>query len=224
MAEKAVIVISKDAPLVSSLRTDLEKSDTRVISAQDFPSLLKMIQASQAELIILDGFGQPGSLEMCRTLSEKFPIALLVLMNGKDGEQPGGGAIEYIAKPVNTAELRTQVDSILKQSEARNAPDKDEHITVNNLSIDIPSHEVKVGDTRLELTSKEFDLLIVLARNRGRIISRRKLVEQAWGKSELGKSRTVDTHICRLRKKLEPDAVWPTRLLTVRGFGYKLER
>ncbi|MBI2830385.1 MAG: response regulator transcription factor [Chloroflexi bacterium] len=96
-------------------------------------------------------------------------------------------------------------------------------ITLNNLRIDPARYQVKVGDREIKLTLTEFNLLLLLARKRGTVVTRQELLDQVWSNCQLQSDRTINVHVCRLRRKIEPDSHWHRRLVLVRGVGYRLE-
>ena len=101
--------------------------------------------------------------------------------------------------------------------------DNNATITIDDLYIDPEGYQVKVGQTEVKLTLKEFELLLLLARRKGKVVSRQELIDRLWGNAHLDSDRTIDVHVCRLRRKIEGGSVWPKHLRLVRGLGYKLQ-
>jgi len=134
------------------------------------------------------------------------------------------GADDYITKPFNTRELIARVRAVLRLAYSRATMDEPDRLRISRLVIDLTGRTVTVGGQPVELTPKEFDLLVLLASHPGRVFGRETLLERVWGYDYLGDSRTVDVHIQRLRRKLEEDPHHPRYLLTVRSIGYKFAR
>lgn len=131
------------------------------------------------------------------------------------------GADDYIAKPFNARELIARIRAVLRLARHTGAESHSDRLLVEGMVIDRPSRSLTVGGRRVELPPKEFDLLVTLAWERGRVFGREMLLERVWGYDYLGESRTVDVHIQRLRRKIEPHPAHPRYILTVRGIGYK---
>jgi len=134
------------------------------------------------------------------------------------------GADDYITKPFNTRELVARVRAVLRLARSRATMEEPDRLRIDQLEIDLTGRTVTVGGQSVDLTPKEFDLLVLLASNPGRVFGRETLLEKVWGYDYLGDSRTVDVHVQRLRRKLEEDPHHPRHLLTVRSIGYKFAR
>jgi two-component system alkaline phosphatase synthesis response regulator PhoP len=141
------------------------------------------------------------------------------------------GADDYISKPFGIRELMARIKAVLRRYES--GPDQDASvkgpgtaggtgITIGDLNINIDRHEVRLGERRVELTLKEFDLLRILAENRGRVMTRDQLLDKVWGFEYIGETRTVDVHVRYLRKKLGDEDNEGKYIQTVRGIGYKM--
>jgi len=134
------------------------------------------------------------------------------------------GADDYITKPFNTRELVARVRAVLRLAYSHATMEEPDRLRIGRLEIDLTGRTVTVGGQSVDLTPKEFDLLVFLAEHPGRVFGRETLLEKVWGYDYLGDSRTVDVHVQRLRRKLEEDPHHPRFLLTVRSIGYKFAR
>ena len=131
------------------------------------------------------------------------------------------GAEDYIVKPFGVKEVCARVRAVLRRTENQVAPQQEEKIKGGDITVDIVSHTVTKGDKSIELTAKEFDLLVMLMRNSGRVLTRDTLLDRVWGVEYFGDTRTVDVHVRYLRQKIEDNPDTPQLLQTVRGVGYK---
>jgi DNA-binding response OmpR family regulator len=177
----------------------------------------------------MDGF------EVCRVLRQEMSVPILMLTaRDEEVDKVVGleiGADDYMTKPFSMRELLARVKAQLRRvrltrEEATAAEDgvvEGEKLTVGDLTIDLARHEALLGGEPLSLKPKEYELLVFLARNRGLVLSRDLILERVWGWDYGGGSRTVDVHVRWLREKIEPDPANPTRIVTVRGVGYRLE-
>ena len=166
--------------------------------------------------------------KLYRVLHQKFrsPVLALVSHNHEDQIKAlDAGADDFLAKPVDKMELLAHIHAIMRrtQTQPTELPVEEQSYVVNDLYIDPLYHQVKLGEIQIDLTLTEFYLLLLLARKMGRVVSRRELLEQIWGHGGLKSDHTLYVHMCRLRKKIEPDPDHPERLLVVRGIGYKLK-
>ena len=187
--------------------------------------LLDLMLPDDADQNPMDG------LQVCRAIrrGETYVPIIMVTAKDEDVDKVVGlelGADDYITKPFNTRELLARVRAVLRLAGSGKASQGRERLRIGIhgiglLEIDLAGRGVQVGSRPVTLTPKEFDLLVVLARNRGRVFGRATLLQQVWGYDYLGNSRTVDVHVQRLRRKLEPDPRHPRFLLTVHGIGYK---
>jgi DNA-binding response OmpR family regulator len=164
----------------------------------------------------LDGF------EVCRRLRAVDNQVAIILLTARDEDMDKVlglelGADDYLTKPFNPRELVARVRAILRRAERASQPGAP--ISLNDLSIDPVRHEVHLGGRSLDLRTQEFELLLILAGQPGRVFTREQLLQQAWGFDFYGQTRTVDVHIAQLRKKLSGSSV---NIMTVTGIGYKL--
>ena len=234
MAASKILIVEDDQTLLDALRYNLSKEGYNVVTAVDGVQALELARSERPDLVILDiMLPKLDGFEVCRILRKNMTTPILMLTAKVEEVDKvlglGIGADDYMTKPFSLRELLARVRAMLRRTEMlKEKPSFEEEavpplIKVGDLVIDIARHQVSLGDSILDLSPKEFELLVFLARNRGRAFTRDYLLEKVWGYDYVGDTRTVDVHIRWLRRKLEADPAHPQRLLTVRGFGYKLE-
>jgi len=229
MPTSTILIVEDDRTLADVLRYNLTKEGYKVLSAGDGEEALKQARAEKPDLVLLD-IMLPGmnGLEVSRILRKEtnVPIIMLTAKTEEIDKIVGleVGADDYITKPFSLRELMARLRAILRRSEMTTEKSSEgKPITVAGLLIDIARRKVTLGNTVLDLTQKEFDLLSFLAQNKSLVFSREQLLDKVWGYEFAGGTRTVDVHIRWLRQKIESDPAHPKHLITVRGVGYKLE-
>lgn len=222
------ILIADDDPHIRRLISELLAAEGyQLLAAEDGEEALRVCREEHPDLIILDIImPKVDGMEVCRRLRDETAAPILFLTAKDDitdlvsGLAIGGD--DYITKPFKGAELVARVKAALRRADMlRDATEKEEYISVGGLEIDRRRREVSVDDRPVELTQTEFDLLWLLASHRGTVFSRKEIVKALWGYDDPGISRTIDTHIARLRKKIERDSSNPEFIKTVTGVGYK---
>jgi two-component system response regulator RegX3 len=195
--------------------------------ADDGPAALEEFERNGADLVLLDLMlpGLPGT-EVCRRLRSKSNVPVIML-TAKDGEidKVVGlelGADDYVTKPYSSRELVARVRAVLRRG---TEPEQSSVATVEAgpVRMDIERHVVTVDGQPVAMPLKEFELLELLLRNAGRVLTRMQLIDRVWGSDYVGDTKTLDVHVKRLRGKIEPDPAGPRHLVTVRGLGYKFE-
>lgn len=224
MPGKKVLVVDDDVRTVELVKLYLNRDGYRVIIAYDGIEALKLARESRPNLIVLD-LMLPGmsGLEVCRTLRAEsdVPIIMLTAMATDDDRLSGLelGADDYVTKPFSPRELAARVRAVLRRLPGERGPEK---ITCGALTVNFFEHEAYLNGKPLNLTPIEFKLLAAFSREPGRVFSRAQIIEKALGHDFDGFDRTIDVHILKLRRKLEPDPSRPRFIKTVYGAGYKL--
>lgn len=223
-----ILTVEDDNAIAAFVTTALEREGYTVAWVQTGREALSHIRDDAPDLVLLDLIlpGDVDGLQVCREIRSDETYIPIIIVSAKDEDVDKViglelGADDYITKPFNTRELLARVRAALRLAHSGGEARRRERLQIGPLKIDLAGREVWVGGCPISLTPKEFDLLVVLARNRGRVLGRETLLQQVWGYDYLGDSRTVDVHIQRLRSKLEPHPRHPRYLLTVHGIGYK---
>jgi two-component system, OmpR family, alkaline phosphatase synthesis response regulator PhoP len=227
--EKLLIV--EDDPAIQRMISDYFRHlGYTVLTASDGEAGLKTALAERPTVLLLDlMLPKLDGLAVCRQLREKLPHLPILMLTAKDDvvDKVVGlelGADDYITKPFSLRELEARVKSVLRRTRARNETPEDDAqapIIRGDLRIDPARREVTMRGKLIDLTPKEFELLSLFAAHPGRVYSRKYLLEHVWDYSYGGYDRTIDSHINRLRSKIEADPDEPKLVLTVWGVGYK---
>jgi two-component system, OmpR family, phosphate regulon response regulator PhoB len=224
---KRILIIEDEKDLADLLAFNLEKEGFTTSCAFDGNSGLAAAREDLPDLVVLD-LMLPGILgtEVCKALRKdprtaRIPVLMVTAKSDEIDRVVGFevGADDYIVKPFSMRELTLRVKAILRRCESEQAAAAS-LLTLGGITIDTERHRVVSSNVEIDLTSTEFKLLLYLAERRGRVISRDQLLQNVWSYHEVGDTRTVDTHITRLRSKLGPPG---EQVKTVRGFGYKIE-
>jgi DNA-binding response OmpR family regulator len=234
MKGSTVLVVEDDRNLQEVLEYNLRKEGYSVLTASDGIQALDAARSGGPDLVILDVMlPRIDGLEVCRILRGEMTVPILMLTAKTDEvDRVVGleiGADDYVTKPFIMRELLARVRAMLRRAEMMPHPAASSggaapsSVTAGDLHIDLARHDVYLRGSKVELSPKEFDLLAFLASNRGRVFSRDELLEKVWGYDYAGDTRTVDVHVSWLRRKVEDNPVYPRRLVTVRGVGYKFE-
>jgi two-component system response regulator RegX3 len=222
-----VLVVEDEESFAEALDFMLRREGYEVCLVGDGNEALKEFDRSGADIVLLDLMlpGMSGT-ELCRQLRSKSPVPIIML-TAKDSEidKVVGleiGADDYVTKPFSTRELLARMRAVL-----RRGTDHDEvpemAVEVGPVRLDVERHVVTVRGAPVSMPLKEFDLLEILVRNSGRVMTRSALIDRVWGHDYVGDTKTLDVHIKRLRAKIEQDPANPVHLLTIRGLGYKFE-
>ncbi|OHW63022.1 alkaline phosphatase synthesis transcriptional regulatory protein PhoP [Andreesenia angusta] len=230
MSYGKILVVDDESHIVELVRFNLESNGYSVVEASDGKEALAKAKEESPDLILLD-LMLPiiDGTEVCKKLkndvsTESIPIIMLTAKSDEMDKIIGLeiGADDYITKPFSLRELLARIKAVLRRRTDIKIKEIDKVVRVEDLVIDEEKHEVLKNGEKLDLTLKEFELLNILAKNRGKVLSRNYLLDEIWGYDYFGETRTVDVHIRHLRKKIEDDDKNPKHIETIRGVGYKL--
>ena len=224
MSNELVLLVDDEPSILQLGRMYLEREGFRIQEAKDGEAALEAILHLQPVLVVLDVMlPKLDGFEVCRRVrTENKSVAILMLTaRDEDIDKILGlelGADDYLTKPFNPRELVARVKAILRRGENRTTTNE-KPMNLGELVIDPERREVHIATRLLDLRTQEFDLLLTLAKQPGRVFTREQLLQMAWGFDFYGQTRTVDVHVAHLRKKLEGS---PIKIETVTGVGYKL--
>lgn len=234
---RKVLIVDDDKNLLEVIKYNLVKEGYSVVLAENGTQAVETARQEKPDLIILDVM-MPGldGFEVCRILRKEMSVPILMLSARTDEiDKVVGlelGADDYVSKPFSVRELLARVRATLRRGQSTeretllNIPEETKSHQIlqgHGLEVDIDGHRVSLKGSILNLTPKEFDLLVFLMRYKGQVFSRDQLMEKVWGYAFDGSKRTVDVHIRWLRQKIEDNPETPKFLVTVFGFGYKFE-
>jgi DNA-binding response OmpR family regulator len=225
-ARPAKILVVEDEPnMVAGLRDNFEFEGYEVITARDGVEGLQQALEQSPDLVVLDVMmPRLSGLEVCRQLRAKRPSIPIIMLTarGQEVDKVVGlelGADDYVTKPFSIRELLARVKAILRRT-AVNPKNQDQH-TFGDVEVDLHRRRVLRSGKALDVSSTEFELLKYFICHSGEALTRDRLLEEVWGYENYPSTRTVDTHLVRLRQKLEPDPEQPQYFLTVHGTGYR---
>lgn len=222
-----ILLIEDESGLADSVRYSLEAEGFDVEIAADGITGVEAATRLEPDLVLLD-LMLPGmsGLDVCRQIraSSDVPIVMLTAKDSEADKVTGLeiGADDYLTKPFSMRELVARIRAHLRRARRTGAlADTNEVLRGGSIELDIDAHVARVNEDEVELRPKEFELLESLMRRRNRLAARHTLIDEVWGPSYFGDTKTLDVHIKRLREKLEADSSNPTQIVTVRGLGYK---
>ncbi len=227
VTDATILVVEDEDAFVEALTIGLKREGFRVHVARDGAEALTMWQAVDPDLVLLDVMlPKVSGIDVCREIrkSSKVPIIMVTAKSAEIDTVVGleVGADDYVTKPYRLRELVARMRAVLRRAPSDLGPDvSGEVVEVGDVSIDPEAHEVTIRGERVGLPLKEFELLTLLAENAGRVLPRETLIDRVWGHDYVGDTKTLDVHIKRLRSKVEDDPANPTRIITIRGLGYK---
>ena len=224
-----VLVVEDEDSFVDALTVGLTREGFRVQVARDGAAALDVFDAVNPDLVLLDVMlPKISGIDVCRELRRRSSVPIImVTAKGAEIDTVVGlevGADDYVTKPYRLRELVARMRAVLRRRSHEPAPVLDgEVLQVGDVALDPERHEVVVRGRQVQLPLKEFELLELLLANAGRVLTRDTLIDRVWGTDYVGDTKTLDVHVKRLRAKIEDDPSTPTRIVTIRGLGYKFE-
>lgn len=220
-----ILIVEDEASFSDPLSWLLEREGHEVVVREDGRSGLEEFTRNPADLVLLDVMlpGMSG-VEVCRELRRESSVPIIML-TAKDSEVDKVvgleiGADDYVTKPYSSRELLARINAVLRRRVA--PPAQEDHIVrVGDVELDADSHVVVVRGEPVSMPLKEFELLEMLMRNHGRVLTRAQLIDRVWGADYVGDTKTLDVHIKRVRGKVEENPSSPRMITTIRGLGYK---
>ena len=224
---KRVLIIEDDEPMVMGLTEVLEGEGYEVVTAGTGPEGLRRALEDRPDLVLLD-LMLPGmsGFEICKRIREQNVGCAIIMLTSRSEENDRVfglelGADDYVTKPFSLRELVARVRVQMRRGEAAAAPSEvPSRVRIGDVVVDLDRHEIDHGGRQQILTRREFGLLAYMIHHPGEVLSRERLLKEAWGYAENQTTRTVDNHVLRLRKHIEPDPDRPRFIRTARGEGY----
>ncbi len=224
-----VLVVEDEASFVDALTVGLQREGFRVQVARDGAEALDVFDAVRPDLVLLDVMlPKVSGIDVCRELRRRSSVPIIMVSaKGDEIDAVVGlevGADDYVTKPYRLRELVARMRAVLRR---RTGDDETstggEALEVGDVALDPERHEVIIRGAAVQLPLKEFELLEILLANAGRVLPRDTLIDRVWGADYVGDTKTLDVHVKRLRAKVESDPSAPSRIVTIRGLGYKYE-
>ncbi|HEY9484604.1 MAG TPA: response regulator transcription factor [Micromonosporaceae bacterium] len=223
-----VLVVEDEDSFSDALSYMLRKEGFEVSVAATGPQALTEFDRTGADIVLLDlNLPEMSGTDVCRNLRTRSHVPI-IMVTARDGEidKVVGleiGADDYVTKPYSPRELVARIRAVLRRNAAEAVEGAASTLSAGPVRMDVERHVVSVAGETVLLPLKEFDLLELLLRNAGRVLTRGQLIDRVWGADYVGDTKTLDVHVKRLRTKIEPEPSAPRYLITVRGLGYKFE-
>ncbi|CAN5523618.1 response regulator transcription factor [soil metagenome] len=225
-----MLVVEDEMSFVEALMIGLKREGFNVEVATDGVQALERFEAVKPDVLLLDVMlPRISGIDVCRQIRKVSQVPI-IMVSAKGGEIDTVvglevGADDYVTKPYRIRELVARIRAVLRRAPGDGAGDLGPGgLAVGDVVLDPDEHTVALAGEPLTLPLKEFELLRVLLANAGRVLPREMIIDRVWGSDYVGDTKTLDVHIKRLRSKIEPDPAVPTRIVTIRGLGYKYER
>ncbi len=227
MSAERVLVVEDEEAFVDALTVALTREGFQIDVARDGAEALEMFRADEPDLVLLDlMLPRVSGVDVCREIraTSKVPIIMVTAKSDEIDTVVGleVGADDYITKPYRMRELVARMRAVLRRFEDPEVSTAEGTLLVgHDIKVDVERHEVTVRGEPTQMPLKEFELLRLLIENAGRVLTRDTLIDRVWGNDYVGDTKTLDVHIKRLRSKVEVEPSTPTRIVTIRGLGYK---
>ncbi len=226
MSSPIVLVVEDEEAFVDALTVGLTREGFRVEVARDGTEALRRVEEIEPDLILLDVM-LPGisGVDVCREIRTRSSVPI-IMVTAKSEEIDTVvalevGADDYVTKPYRLRELVARIRAVLRRRVAADDDGAAGAVQIDGVVIDVESREVMVDGEPASLPRKEFELLLALMENAGRVLTRASLIDRVWGYDYVGDTKTLDVHVKRLRAKVEADPSHPERIVTIRGVGYR---
>ena len=228
--DATILVVEDEDSFVEALTVGLKREGFRVHVATDGAEALDVFDAVRPDLVLLDVMlPKISGIDVCRELRRKSSVPI-IMVTAKGGEIDTVvglevGADDYVTKPYRLRELVARMRAVLRRraNETATYELSGDALQVGDVALDPQRHEVTIRGEPVSLPLKEFELLELLLANAGHVLPRETLIDRVWGSDYVGDTKTLDVHVKRLRAKVEPDPSSPTRIVTIRGLGYKYD-
>jgi two-component system, OmpR family, response regulator RegX3 len=232
VSSPTILLVEDEESFIDALLVGLKREGFRVEVARDGFEALERFDAIRPDLVLLDVMlPRISGIDVCRQLRKKSQVPIImVTAKGAEIDTVVGlevGADDYVTKPYRIRELVARMRAVLRRNlqEAGSVAELSQgSIVVGDVALDPDEHAVSVSGEPVALPLKEFELLHILLANAGRVLPREVLIDRVWGSDYVGDTKTLDVHVKRLRSKIESDPANPSRIVTIRGLGYKYER
>jgi two-component system response regulator RegX3 len=222
-----VLVVEDEESYIDALQSGLRREGFNIHVARDGDAAIESVERLSPDLVLLDVMlPNRSGVEVCREIRRKSQVPIImVTARSEEIDMIVGlevGADDYVTKPYRLRELVARMHSVLRRSDWRGeSDDRSAGLTVGDVTVDPARHEITIRGELVTMPLKEFALLELLMENAGRVLPRDTLIDRVWGSDYVGDTKTLDVHVKRLRAKVEDDPSQPTRIVTIRGLGYK---
>jgi len=233
MSQQTVLLVEDEESFIEAVRLGLSREGFAVEVARDGHEALEMFERCSPDIVLLDVMlPKMSGIDVCRRLRQTSDVPI-IMVTAKSSEIDTVvglevGADDYVTKPYRIRELVARMRAALRRSPRDSTGEialpSTETIVVGDVSLDPEEHVVTIGGEIVPMPLNQFDVLRLLLTNAGRVLTREMLIDRVWGSDYVGDTKTLDVHIKRLRSKIEDDPSAPTRIITIRGLGYKFER
>jgi two-component system response regulator RegX3 len=227
--QTTVLVVEDEESFIDALTVGLRREGFRVQVARDGAQALDLFDALSPDLVLLDVMlPRISGIDVCRQLRKRSQVPIImVTAKGAEIDTVVGlevGADDYVTKPYRLRELVARMRAVLRRAPRDRFDDEaDGVLEVGDVRLDPDRHEVQIRSEVVPMPLKEFELLALLLANAGRVLTRDTLIDRVWGSDYVGDTKTLDVHVKRLRGKVETDPANPSRIVTIRGLGYRYE-